>query len=57
MIAMLVLTVLAMPFALVAAHVGRRRWVRKRGVARVRAGLAGFHAELARQGLHHFPGR
>lgn len=57
MIAMLVLTVLAMPFALVAAHVGRRRWVRKRGVARVRAGLTGFHAELARQGLHHFPGR
>ncbi|MGZ3141242.1 hypothetical protein ACVDFE_04395 [Lentzea chajnantorensis] len=54
---MLVLTVLALPFALNAANVGRRRWIRKQGVARVRAGLAAFHAELARQGLSHSSGR
>ncbi|WP_394614344.1 hypothetical protein JNUCC0626_31270 [Lentzea sp. JNUCC 0626] len=53
----LVLTVLALPFALTAANVGRRRWIRKKGVARVRAELVGFHAELARQGLSHFSGR
>ncbi|MGW6449026.1 hypothetical protein [Lentzea sp. NPDC055074] len=57
MITMLVLTLLALPFALTAANVGRRRWIRKRGVARVRAELRGFHAELARQGLSHFSGR
>ena len=57
MIMMLVLTVLALPFALTAANVGRRRWIRKRGVARVRAGLATFHDELARHGLSHFSGR
>ncbi|MFD4644129.1 hypothetical protein ACFWN2_42940 [Lentzea sp. NPDC058436] len=56
MIMMLVLTLLAMPFALIAANVGRRRWIRKRGVARVRAELDAFHAELARAGLSHFSG-
>ncbi|MFD4673828.1 hypothetical protein ACFWNN_29190 [Lentzea sp. NPDC058450] len=53
----IVLTLLALPFALTAANVGRRRWIRKRGVARVRAELDGFHAELARHGLSHFSGR
>jgi hypothetical protein len=53
MIMMLVLTLLALPFALTAANVGRRRWIRKRGVARVRAELALFHDELARHGLSH----
>ncbi|WP_186762976.1 hypothetical protein [Lentzea tibetensis] len=53
MFVMLVLTVMALPFALTAANVGRRRWIRKRGVARVRAELAWFHDELARQGLSH----
>ena len=57
MMMMLALTLLALPFALTAANVGRRRWIRKRGVARVRAELCGFHAELARQGLSHFSGR
>jgi hypothetical protein len=56
MIMMLVLTLLAMPFALIAANVGRRRWIRKRGVARVRAELGAFHAELSRAGLGHFSG-
>ena len=54
---MLVLTVLALPFALTATNVGRRRWIRKKGVAGVRAELAAFHDELARQGLSHFSGR
>lgn len=57
MITMLFLTLLALPFALTAANMGRRRWVRKRGVARVRAELDAFHGELARQGLSHFSGR
>ncbi|SDO90931.1 hypothetical protein [Lentzea jiangxiensis] len=57
MLTMLFLTLLALPFALTAANVGRRRWIRKRGVARVRAGLDTFHAELARCGLSHFSGR
>ncbi|SDL14216.1 hypothetical protein [Lentzea albidocapillata] len=57
MIMMLALTLLALPFALTAATVGRRRWIRKRGVSRVRAELDAFHAELARQGLSHFSGR
>jgi hypothetical protein len=54
---MLVLTVLALPFALTATNVGRRRWIRKKGVAGVRAELAAFHDELARQGLSHSSGR
>ena len=57
MITMLFLTLLALPFALTAANVGRRRWIRKRGVARVRAELDAFQTELARQGLSHFSGR
>ena len=57
MIMMLALTLLALPFALTAANVGRRRWIRKRGVSRVRAELDAFHAELARAGLSHFSGR
>ncbi|MEU6149857.1 hypothetical protein ABZ816_07640 [Actinosynnema sp. NPDC047251] len=48
MVAMVVLTVLALPLVLVAARVGRRRWVRRRGVARVRAELAVFHHRLTR---------
>ncbi|MEV6714922.1 hypothetical protein AB0M48_23145 [Lentzea sp. NPDC051208] len=57
MMMMLALTLLALPFALTAANVGRRRWIRKRGVSRVRAELDAFHAELARAGLSHFSGR
>ncbi|MFE9743930.1 hypothetical protein ACFYOT_03390 [Saccharothrix saharensis] len=34
MVAMVVLTVLALPLAVLAARVGRRRWVRRRAVAR-----------------------
>ncbi|GLZ32944.1 hypothetical protein Lesp02_51320 [Lentzea sp. NBRC 105346] len=56
MITALMLTLLALPFALTAANIGRRRWIRKRGVARVRAELALFHDELTRQGLSHFSG-
>ncbi|MFD0199767.1 MULTISPECIES: hypothetical protein [Saccharothrix] len=39
MVTMVVLTVLALPLAVLAARVGRRRWVRRRAVARVRAEL------------------
>ncbi|MET1074328.1 MAG: hypothetical protein ABWY11_16900 [Umezawaea sp.] len=43
MIPTLLMTLLVLPVALVAARVGRRRWIRRCGVARVRAGLALFH--------------
>lgn len=46
MIITIVLTLLALPLALVAAKVGRRRWIRRRSVARVRAELALFHHGL-----------
>jgi hypothetical protein len=39
MVTMVVLTVLALPLAVLATRVGRRRWVRGRTVARVRAEL------------------
>ncbi|GAB3000437.1 hypothetical protein GCM10027184_66030 [Saccharothrix stipae] len=39
MVTMVVVTVLALPLAVLAARVGRRRWVRRRTVARVRAEL------------------
>jgi hypothetical protein len=39
MVTMIVSTVLALPLAVLAARVGRRRWVRRRTVARVRAEL------------------
>lgn len=39
MLTMVVVTVLALPLAVLAARVGRRRWVRRRTVARVRAEL------------------
>lgn len=48
MVAMVVLTVLALPFVALAARVGRRRWVRRHQVARVRAQMAVFHHRLTR---------
>ncbi|MEU4801130.1 hypothetical protein [Actinosynnema sp. NPDC023587] len=47
MIAMIAVTVLALPLVLLAARIGRRRWVRGRGVALVRTGLV-FHHRLTR---------
>ncbi|WNV91745.1 hypothetical protein [Umezawaea sp. Da 62-37] len=46
MIPTLLMTILLLPLALVAARVGRRRWIRRCGVARVRAELALFHHGL-----------
>lgn len=56
MIMAIALTLLALPLALVAAKVGRRRWIRRRGVARVRAELALFHHGLrdSPSGRHRF---
>ncbi|NUT98282.1 MAG: hypothetical protein HOY78_40355 [Saccharothrix sp.] len=48
MVGMVVLTVLALPFVALAARVGRRRWVRRHQVARVRAQMAVFHHRLTR---------
>ncbi|MFE2750385.1 hypothetical protein ACFXGA_00100 [Actinosynnema sp. NPDC059335] len=39
MVTMVLLTVLALPLAVLAARVGRRRWVRRCAVARARAEL------------------
>ncbi|MEV0677314.1 hypothetical protein AB0I60_12430 [Actinosynnema sp. NPDC050436] len=44
MVVMVLLTVLSLPFALLAARVGRRRWVRRTGAV----GLAAFHHRLTR---------
>jgi hypothetical protein len=42
MTTMIVLTVLAMPLAVSAGRIGRRRWIRRRCVARVRSELSWF---------------
>lgn len=39
MVTMVLVTVLALPLAVLAARVGRRRWVRRCAVARARAEL------------------
>jgi len=46
MIPTILMTLLALPVALCAASVGRRRWIRRRSVLRVRAELALFHHGL-----------
>lgn len=46
MITTILLTVLVLPVALCAARIGRRRWIRRRSVARVRYELALFHHGL-----------
>jgi hypothetical protein len=46
MIPTILMTLLVLPIALVAARVGRRRWIRHRGVVRVKAELALFHHGL-----------
>ncbi len=48
MVTTIALTIMALPFVLLAARIGRRRWIRRRGVARVRAELATFHHRLTR---------
>jgi hypothetical protein len=42
MTTMIAFTVLAMPLAVSAGRIGRRRWIRRRGVARVRSELSWF---------------
>ncbi|MBB5956704.1 hypothetical protein FHS29_003290 [Saccharothrix tamanrassetensis] len=45
---MIVPTVMSLPFVVLSARVGRRRWVSRREVAWVRAEPALFHHRLTR---------
>ncbi|MBW4719820.1 hypothetical protein [Saccharothrix obliqua] len=47
MVPTILLTVLALPFVVLAARVGRRRWARRCEAARVRAEVV-FHHRLTR---------